>query len=193
VGDVLLIRHGETTWSATGRHTSYTDLPLTEHGEQQSRALAAALKEYPLAAVLCSPRERAVRTAELAGLTVTEILDDLVEWSYGRYEGITTPEIHQERPGWELWTDGCPDGESPEQVGARLDRVLARVRELLAGTDGDVVLVGHGHALRVAGARWLGLPPAGGGLLRLDPARLSRLGHEHARPVILGWNCPVSP
>jgi broad specificity phosphatase PhoE len=191
VGDLFLIRHGETSWSATGRHTSSTDLPLTGRGEQQSRVLAGVLDGHRFAAVLCSPRRRAVRTAELAGLAVTQVLDDLTEWNYGRYEGVTTAQIRAQRPDWVLWTDGCPDGESPAQVGSRLDRVLAHVGPLLAG--GDVALIGHAHALRVAGARWIGLPVTAGALLRLDAARICRLGREHARPVILGWNCPVPP
>ncbi len=190
MGELLLIRHGETTWSAAGRHTSYTDVPLTDEGERQARALARAVADRPIVAVLASPRQRAWRTAELAGLTVTAMLDDLAEWNYGRYEGLTTPEIRQQRPGWDLWIDGCPDGESPGQMGVRLDRVLARARPLLA--QGDVVLAGHGHALRVAGARWVGLPPSGGGLLRLDTATLSTLGYEHDHQVIRRWNLPAS-
>src|SRR5439155_6907587 len=154
---------------------------------QQAKALRDALAGRPFAAVLSSPRQRALRTAELAGLTVTAVDADLGEWNYGRYEGLTTEEIRRTRPGWNLWTDGCPDGESPEQVGARLHRVLARVRD----TAGDVALVGHGHALRVLGARWVGLPPSAGGLLRLDTATLSTLGYEHEWQVILSWNAPV--
>jgi probable phosphoglycerate mutase len=140
-------------------------------------------------AVLASPRKRALRTAELAGLAITDVDDRLVEWDYGEYEGITTAEIRQYRPDWVLWTDGAPGGESPDQIGARLDAVLDRVRPLLSG--GDAALVAHGHALRVLGARWIGLPPAGGGLLGLDTATLSVLGFEHARPVISRWNAPV--
>jgi broad specificity phosphatase PhoE len=189
MGQIVLVRHGETEWSAAGRHTSSTDVPLTAEGERQATTLATALAGSSFAAVLASPRQRAWRTAELAGLAVTAIVDDLAEWEYGRYEGVTTAEIRQQRPGWDLWIDGCPDGESPAQVGARIDRVLARVRPLLA--DGDVALVGHGHSLRVTGARWVGLPPSAGGLLRLDTATLSTLGHEHGRPVILRWNLPA--
>jgi probable phosphoglycerate mutase len=186
MGEVILVRHGETGWSAAGRHTSYTDVPLTADGERQARTLGTALTGHPFVAVLSSPRQRARRTAELAGLAVTAIVDDLAEWDYGRYEGITTAGIRQHRPGWDLWTDGCPDGESPAQVGVRADRVLARIGPLLV--DGDVALVGHGHALRVVGARWIGLPPSAGGLLRLDTATLSTLGYEHERQVILHWN-----
>jgi probable phosphoglycerate mutase len=188
MAEIILVRHGQTEWSATGRHTSYTDLPLTTEGERQARAVGARLAGRTFAAVISSPRERARRTAELAGIAVTEMTEDLAEWNYGRYEGITTAEIHKDRPEWNLWTDGCPDGETPEQVGARLDRVLERAAELL--NHGDVALVAHGHALRVAGARWIGLSPAGGGLLRLDTGTLSHLGHEHGRPVILSWNSP---
>jgi probable phosphoglycerate mutase len=201
VGEIVLIRHGETEWSAAGRHTSYTDIDLTPNGERQARALASALAGRDFVAVLCSPRKRALRTAELAGLEVTAVDDDLAEWNYGEYEGITTPEIHRKRPDWDLWRDGCPGGESPEQIGARLDRVLAKVRPLVgpghtpngghAGGSGDVALVAHGHSLRVAGARWVGLPPSAGGLIRLDTATLSLLGHEHSRPVIHRWNWPV--
>jgi probable phosphoglycerate mutase len=186
MAEIVLVRHGQTEWSATGRHTSYTDIDLTADGERQAREIGAHLAGRSFAAVLCSPRVRARRTADLAGLAVTAVDDDLVEWDYGAYEGITTAQIRTGRPGWNLWTDGCPDGESPEQVGARLDRVLDRVTALLA--RGDVALVAHGHSLRVAGARWIGLPASGGGRLRLDTATLSVLGHEHERRVILRWN-----
>ncbi|OLB76267.1 MAG: histidine phosphatase family protein [Actinobacteria bacterium 13_2_20CM_2_71_6] len=186
--EIVLIRHGQTEWSANGRHTSYTDLSLTPEGERQARALAP-VAERRFAAVLCSPRQRATHTAELAGLACTALDEDLVEWNYGEYEGITTAEIRKTRPDWDLWRDGCPGGETPYQVGARLDRVLARARQALA--EGDVALVGHGHALRVAGARWIGLPPSAGGLLALDTATLSTLGYEHERQVIRGWNAPI--
>jgi broad specificity phosphatase PhoE len=189
VGEVTLLRHGETEWSADGRHTSRTELALTRNGEDQARALAPAMAGRTFAAVLASPRRRAQRTAELAGLRVTAVDDDLAEWEYGDYEGITTADIRETRPDWSLWTDGAPGGESPEDVGARIDRLLVRVRRMLA--DGDVVLVGHGHSLRVLGARWVGLPPSGGGLLKLDTATVSILGFEHGNPVITHWNCPV--
>jgi probable phosphoglycerate mutase len=188
MGDLVLVRHGETEWSAAGRHTSYTDLPLTARGEEQARALGVALAGRRFGAVLASPRQRALRTAELAGLPVTATDEDLAEWNYGQYEGRTTAQIRAERPGWDLWVDGCPGGESPAEVGGRLDRVLARVRPLLA--SGEVAVVGHGHSLRVLAARWIGQPPATGALLRLDTATLSTLGHEHDRPVILRWNVP---
>lgn len=182
----MLVRHGETEWSASGRHTSHTDLDLTPEGEQQARTLGAALAGRQFAAVLSSPRRRAWCTAELADLPVTEVDDDLAEWDYGRYEGLTTAQIRQQRPEWSLWRDGCPDGETPAQVGNRLDRVLARAGRLLV--NGDVALVGHGHALRVAGARWAELPVAAGGRLRLDTATLCVLGYEREVPVLIRWN-----
>ncbi|SCE89322.1 probable phosphoglycerate mutase [Micromonospora marina] len=191
VNEILLIRHGETTWSASHRHTSYTDLDLTPDGERQARALAPLLADRRFARVFSSPRQRATRTAALAGLTVDAIEPDLAEWHYGEYEGRTTAEIQAERPGWTIWTDGGQGGESPEQVGARLDRVLDRAAPLLE--QGDVALVGHGHSLRALGARWIGLPPSAGALLRLDTATLSVLGHEHGRRVIRRWNLPAPP
>jgi broad specificity phosphatase PhoE len=211
VADIFLIRHGQTEWSAAGRHTSRTDLPLTAEGERQARAVGARLAGHRFAAVLVSPRTRARQTAKLAGLAITAVDDDLAEWDYGDYEGTTTAEIHTRRPDWRLWRDGCPGGESPEQVGARLDRVLARARDLAAGATigggagpsagggpgpaggGDVALVAHGHSLRVAGARWVALPPAAGGLLALDVATLSVLGYEHGSPVLREWNGACAP
>ena len=141
--------------------------------------------------MLASPRLRAVHTARLAGLTVTDTDEDLAEWNYGEYEGRTTAEIHQDRPSWSVWTDGCPGGESPSEVGERVDRLLTRLHPLL--DEGSVALVGHAHSLRVLGARWVGLPPSAGGLLRLDTGTLSLLGHEHGRRVILRWNQPSGP
>ncbi|MEV4389941.1 histidine phosphatase family protein [Micromonospora sp. NPDC049580] len=190
MGELLLIRHGETTWSASLRHTSYTDLELTPDGERQARTLAAFLAGRRFVSVLASPRSRALRTAQLAGLTVDHVDEDLSEWNYGEYEGRTTVDIHDD-PHWNIWTDGCPGGESPAQVGDRLDRVLARVTPLL--DRGTVALVGHAHSLRVLGARWIGLPPSAGGRLRLDTATVSALGHEHGRQVILRWNQPAPP
>jgi broad specificity phosphatase PhoE len=189
MAEIVLIRHGQTEWSANGRHTSYTDLDLTDAGLEQARQIGRRLGGRTFAAVLASPRKRAVRTAELAGLQVTETTEDLAEWNYGEYEGITTAEIRQTRPNWSLWTNGCPGGESPEQVGARADKVLAHARALLE--RGDVALVGHGHCLRVCGARWVDLPPRDGGLLKLDTATLSTLGFEHeVEQVIDTWNAP---
>jgi probable phosphoglycerate mutase len=186
MGEVILLRHGQTEWSASGRHTSYTDLDLTERGEAEAVALRPQLAGRTFAAVLSSPRRRARRTAELAGLTVTTVTDDLAEWNYGEYEGITTDDIRRIRPDWSLWTDGGPGGESPEQFGARIDRVLADIRSMV--DTGDVAVVGHGHASRVLAARWLGLSVADGALFALDSGALSILGFEHDRPVIDQWN-----
>jgi probable phosphoglycerate mutase len=191
VGDLLLARHGETEWSRAGRHTGGTDLPLTRAGEAQARSLAPLLAGRAFALVLTSPLARARRTAELAGLTGAEPEPDLREWDYGAYEGVTTADIHTTRPTWDLWTDGVPPGgefpgESPEQVGARADRVLERVAGAL--DQGDVMVVAHGHLLRVLTARRLGLHPSHGRLFRLETGTLSRLSLEHGRPVIAEWN-----
>ncbi|EST35218.1 histidine phosphatase family protein [Streptomyces roseochromogenus] len=192
MGDLLLVRHGETEWSRSGRHTSWTDLPLTQHGEEQAKSLAPLLTDRTYALALASPLGRATRTAELAGLTGAVPDPDLHEWDYGGYEGITTVDIHRAHPDWDLWTDGVPPGpeghpgESPEQIGARADRVLARLAPALA--DGDVILVAHAHVLRVLTARRLGLPPAEGRLFQLATGTVSRLSTEHGRPVIAEWN-----
>ncbi|MFE2066998.1 MULTISPECIES: histidine phosphatase family protein [Streptomyces] len=194
MGDLLLVRHGETEWSLSGQHTSWTDLPLTQHGEEQAKSLAPLLTGRTYALVLASPLGRAIRTAELAGLTGVVPDPDLHEWDYGGYEGITTAEIHRSRPDWYLWTDGVPPGpeghpgESPEQIGARADRVLAKLDAALARDDGDVVLVAHAHFLRVLTARRLGLPPAEGRLFQLATGTVSRLSMEHEWPVITEWN-----
>jgi probable phosphoglycerate mutase len=185
VGSIVMIRHGQTEWSATGRHTSVTDIDLTADGAERARALGALLREYDFALALSSPRLRARRTAELADLTVT-VDDDLAEWDYGAYEGITTPQIRSGRPEWSLWTDGTPGGETPDQVATRVDRLLDRVRPELA--HGDVALVGHGHLLRVVGVRWVGWPVSAGASLALDPGGLSELGFEHENPAIRHWN-----
>jgi probable phosphoglycerate mutase len=190
VAEIVLIRHGQTEWSAAGRHTSHTDLPLTAEGERQARVLGETLTGRRFAVAVSSPRRRAIDTAALAGLTVTTVDDDLAEWDYGEYEGLTSKEIRAGRPDWQLWRDGCPGGESPEQLRVRIDRLLARVRPVLA--DGDVALVGHGHCLRVVGARWAGLPVATGGVLALDTGTLSTLGYEHEREVIRSWNAQVT-
>lgn len=179
------MRHGQTDWSRTHRHTGRTDLPLTAHGERQAASLAPALARRRLAAAFTSPLQRAGRTAALAGLSA-QVDDDLVEWDNGAYEGRTTAEIRRERAGWWLWTDGAPGGESADQVGERCARVLARVAPALA--DGDVALVGHGHALRVLAAVWLGLPPSAGGLFTLDAAAVSVLGVYRDHRVVLRWN-----
>lgn len=183
-----LVRHGETEWSAAGRHTSRTDVALTEAGERQARALAATLADLRPVLVLCSPRRRARDTAELAGLHVDEVSEDLAEWNYGGYEGRTTHEIRAERPGWSIWADGVPDGETEAQVGARADRVLDRARQ--AVLDGPVVLVGHGHFSRVLGARWLGMSVSGGAHLLLGTAAPSILGAQYGAPAIVRWNLP---
>ena len=198
MGELILLRHGETEWSRDGRHTGRTDIPLTPRGVADAAALAPMvtrrLADDRLVAVFASPAQRAQRTAALAGLTVTSTDPDLWEWDYGGYEGITTAEIQKERPGWSLWRDGVipgdagHPGETVEQVGARADRVLARADPLLA--DGDVALVAHGHVLRVLTARWLQLPPVDGKLFRLDTGTVSTLGSEHDEPVILSWNVP---
>jgi probable phosphoglycerate mutase len=197
MGQLILLRHGETEWSMTGRHTGRTDIGLTAHGESVAAHLATALRRYQISAVFTSPARRAVRTAELAGLTGAKPDPDLWEWDYGGYEGRTTAEIRAERPGWYLWRDGvipgdaAHPGEAIEQVGARADAVLARARPLLA--EGDVALVAHGHILRVLTARWLGLEPAGGRLFRLDTGTVSTLETEHDQPVITSWNVPLGP
>jgi probable phosphoglycerate mutase len=183
-GRVVLIRHGQTEWSATGRHTSYTDLDLTPEGEIQARAIPYLLDGLGIrpVVVFCSPRHRSRRTAELAGLHVDGVLDDLAEWSYGEYEGLTSKEIHQTRPGWSIFASGAPGGESPEQVEARADRALAVARERTA--DGDVLLIGHGHMSRVLSARWIGLPASHGGNLAMHPAAVTVLGTYHDAPAL---------
>jgi broad specificity phosphatase PhoE len=181
----LLIRHGQTEWSLDGRHTGRTDLPLTPEGEAQSRALGPKLVPHQFTAVLCSPLLRARRTCEFAGLGGRAVIDpDLCEWDYGAYDGLTTEEIRSERPGWDLFDDGAPGGETAADVGRRADRVIARIR----GITGEVACVAHAHVLRVLAARWIGLDPAGGRYLVLAPASVSELGWERERPVISGWN-----
>ncbi|WP_042393312.1 histidine phosphatase family protein [Streptacidiphilus carbonis] len=197
MGELVLIRHGETEWSRTGRHTGRTDIPLTAHGEQQARALAPLLACRRIALVLASPLNRALRTAELAGLPSLRVEPDLREWDYGAYEGVTTDEIHRSRPAWNLWNDGVPvtedgRGESAEQVACRVQHVLDRADRILRGRcspdPGDVVLVAHAHVLRVLTARRLDLPPCRGALFQLATASVSSLGTEHDRPVLTGWN-----
>ena len=200
MGELILLRHGQTEWSRTGRHTGRTDVALTPEGAAAAAELAPVLARRQIAAVFTSPATRAKRTAELAGLDgddgryPVKTDPDLWEWDYGGYEGMTTVQIHERRPGWYLWRDGIipgdahHPGESVESVGARADRVLKRVSAL--PEDGDVVLVAHGHMLRVLTARWLGLPPADGRLFRLDTGTLSTLGAEHEEPVIVTWNVP---
>jgi broad specificity phosphatase PhoE len=184
---VYLARHGETAWSLSGQHTGLTDLPLTERGERNARQLGERLRGLSFARVFTSPLQRAGRTCELAGFgPAAEVDRDLVEWNYGQYEGRTSAEIHAGRPDWQLFRDGCPGGETPDQVGVRADRVVGRVR----GVRGDVLLFSSGHFLRVLAARWLGLEPGAGRFLFLSTASLSALGYEHDRsdPVIRLWN-----
>jgi broad specificity phosphatase PhoE len=194
-GLLYLLRHGETEWSLSGQHTGRTDIPLTPNGERRAadagRMLAGLRDDNPLALVISSPRERAVRTAALAGLTVTEVTEDVGEWDYGEYEGISTPTIRETVPGWTVWTHPSPGGETAEQVGARAGRVVARVRDTLP--DGDVVLVGHGHFSRVLVATWLGLPPTAGVHFALDAAAISVLGEERGVPQVKRLNVPPLP
>jgi probable phosphoglycerate mutase len=182
---VFLVRHGETEWSKSGQHTGATDLPLTKAGADQGRLLTERLKELDFALVLTSPLLRARETCRQAGLLDrAEVLEDLREWDYGQYEGVTTTEIRRRQPDWSVWKDGAPGGETPDQVSDRADRVLDRVR----AADGDVALFSHGHMLRGVGARWLGLPVAAGGHLLLSTASVSVLGYEREVPVIRLWN-----
>jgi broad specificity phosphatase PhoE len=183
--EIVLVRHGETEWSAAGKHTSATDLPLVEAGRRRAAALADELAGRSFALVLCSPLRRARETCELAGLDGSAVLDDdLREWDYGEYEGLTTPEIRERRPDWWLWTDGCPGGESPAQVAARADRALARLRAV----DADAIAFAHGHILRVLAARWVGQPAAFGAHLTLAAGGLSVLGFERDTEVLARWN-----
>jgi|SRR5215207_106630 len=182
---VLLIRHGETDWSRSGRHTSRTDLPLLDEGRPQAEALGRRVAGRSFALVMTSPMTRARETAELAGLAgVAEVSDDLRELGYGSYEGLTTLEIRAERPGWDLWKDGSPGGEPLAEAAARVDRVIAHALD----ADGDVALFAHGHILRIVGARWLSLPPETAASLALSTAALCDLGFERERRVIWLWN-----
>ena len=196
MGDLILVRHGETEWSRDGKHTGRTDIPLTPVGEAAAAALAPMLARRNIVAVFTSPARRAVTTAALAGLDNARPDPDLWEWDYGGYEGLTTPQIREEQPGWYLWRDGVirgdaeHPGETVDQVGQRVDRVLGRVMPLLDG--GDVALVAHGHVLRVLTARYLGLEPSDGRLFRLDTGTISTLEDEHDEPVISSWNVPPS-
>lgn len=187
--EVWLARHGETEWSIAKRHTGRTDLPLTQHGHQQARLLRPALAGQEFARVICSPLLRARQTCEEAGLLDrAELRDELMEWDYGDYEGMTTAEIHAgPQPGWLLWTDGCPGGEMPDDVARRVDPVIAELRDL----EGDAIVFAHGHVLRVFAARWIEQPPLAGQRLALATGTLSRLGIEHVYPVIRAWNAPT--
>ena len=184
-GDIVLVRHGETEWSVSGQHTGNTDIPLTDAGRRQAEALGGRLSGFSFARVLSSPLARALDTCRLAGFgEAAELTDDLREWDYGEYEGRRTMDIREERPGWGLWKDGVPGGETVEEVGRRVDRVLEAAR----AAGGDVALFAHGHVLRVAGARWIDLPPTYGARLALSTATISVLGWERETPVITRWN-----
>jgi probable phosphoglycerate mutase len=181
----VLVRHAETEWTLSGRHTGRTDLPLTERGREAARLLAPRLAGYEFALVLVSPARRARETCELCGLAAyAQVREDLHEWDYGEYEGLTSTEIEQRRPGWSLWRDGCPGGEDAAAAGARADRVI----EELAGAPGPVAAFSHGHALRVLGARWVELAPEEGARLGLSTGSLSRLASEHGTRILASWN-----
>jgi broad specificity phosphatase PhoE len=182
---VFIVRHGETEWSLSGRHTGRTDLPLTERGRERAAELKPLLAGHSFSLVLCSPLLRARETCELAGFAAAaELDDDLHEWDYGDYEGLTTPEIRAKRPDWDLWRDGCPDGETPDAIQARADRVLARLR----AAGGEALAFAHGHILRVLSARWIELTAAGGARFQLSAGALSVLGHERETATISEWN-----
>ena len=182
--EVWLLRHAETEWSRTGKHTGRTDIPLTDKGRDVARALRARLEGHSFALVLCSPLSRARETAQLAGLDPSALDDDLLEWDYGEYEGLTTPEIRAPRPDWYLWRDGAPGGESPTDVTARCDRAIARLRS----AEGDVAIVAHGHILRALAVRWVDAPVTLGGHLHLGTGSISVLAYEREVAVISRWN-----
>jgi broad specificity phosphatase PhoE len=185
---VFAIRHGETAWSLSGQHTGTTDLPLTDNGRWCAQRMRPVLVRKVFGLVLCSPMRRARETCELAGFGDQAVIDtDLVEWNYGEYEGLTPKQIQEIAPGWLIFRDGCPGGETPEQVGARVDRVIARSRTV----DGDVALFAHGHVLRVLVARWIGLPVAGGQHFLLDTGTLCALGYYCGIPAVRIWNGPL--
>ena len=187
---VYLIRHGETEWSLSGQHTGTTDIPLTENGRRVARLLQPVLTKETFTLVLTSPLQRARETCELAGLGESAEIDrDLMEWNYGEYEGLTSQQIHTTRPGWMVFTDGCPGGESPDQVGARVDRVIAKVRAV----EGHVALFAHGHILRALAARWLGLQAADGCHFLLDTATLNIMSYYRGIPAVQRWNATLVP
>jgi broad specificity phosphatase PhoE len=187
--NVFLIRHGETAWSLNGRHTGTTDIPLIENGRRHAERLRPVLAKEKFARVLVSPMQRARETCDLAALGNLAVIDpDLGEWDYGEYEGLTPEQIHQNAPGWLLFRDGCPGGETPAQIGACVDRVIATVRAI----EGYVALFAHGHVLRVLVARWIGLPAAGGQHFLLDTGTLSVLGYYREIPAVNVWNSPVA-
>jgi probable phosphoglycerate mutase len=190
IQQVYLIRHGETEWSLSGQHTGITDIPLTDNGGKVAELLEPVLAKESFALVLTSPLQRARKTCELAGLGARAEIDrDLMEWNYGAYEGLTPKQIHAQAPGWMLFRDGCPGGESPEQVGARVDRVIARVRAV----QGHVALFAHGHIFRVFAARWLGLPASAGSHFLLDTATLNILSYYRGIPAVKQWNAMLMP
>jgi probable phosphoglycerate mutase len=183
--EVTLVRHAETEWSRDGRHTGRTDVPLTDHGRAAARALAARLAARRFELVLVSPSRRARETCELCGLGGrAHVCEQLLEWDYGDYDGLTSAEIHAIRPDWVLWRDGCPGGESPAEVGARADAVIAE----LSDAAGAAAVFSHGHMLRVLGARWIGLGPHEGARLGLSTAAMCELGREHRTPILACWN-----
>lgn len=185
---VFAIRHGETAWSLSGQHTGTTDIPLTDNGRRLAERMRPVLAREAFALVLTSPLTRARETCALAGLGHRAVVEpDLVEWNYGKYEGLTPRQIHEAAPGWLIFRDGCPGGETPAAVGARVDRVIARARAL----DGDVALFAHGHVLRVLAARWLGLPAGGGQHFLLDTGTLNVLGYYRGIPAVKIWNAPL--
>ncbi len=182
---IVLVRHAETEWSLDGRHTGLTDIPLTDHGRDVAATLAGRLADWNFALVLVSPFTRALETCELCGLGAqAQKRPDLHEWDYGNYEGITTPQIYEQRPGWNLWRDGCPGGESAADVGVRADRLITEA----SAVDGPVAMFSHGHMLRVLGARWIGLDPAHGAHLGLSTAAVCLLDHEREAPILARWN-----
>jgi len=188
--EVFVVRHGETAWSLSGQHTGVTDIPLTENGRAVARRLLPILAKPSFSLVLTSPLGRARETCELAGLGSRAIVDpDLMEWNYGEYEGLTSQQIHAKRPGWMVFQDGCPGGETPEQVAARADRVIARVR----AEPGNVALFAHGHIFRVLASRWIGLPPAAGQHFLLDTATMNILASYRDSPAVKVWNAPIAP
>ena len=183
-----LVRHGETEWSRSGQHTGVTDIPLTENGRRAARRLRPILAKQDFALVLTSPLQRARETCELAGLgQFANVEPDLIEWNYGEYEGLKTEQIRSTRPGWSVFRDGCPGGESPNQVGARADRVIAQVRK----TEGNVALFAHGHIFRVLAARWINLQASYGEHFLLDTATLNVLGYYRESPAFKIWNAPL--
>jgi broad specificity phosphatase PhoE len=186
--NVFAIRHGETTWSLTGQHTGTTDLPLTDNGRRLAERMRSVLAGKTITRVLTSPLQRARETCAVMGLADWAVVDsDLIEWNYGRYEGLTLKQVHDGAPGWLIFRDGCPGGETPGQVGERVDRVIARARAV----EGDVALFSHGHLLRVLAARWLGLPVLAGQHFLLDTGTLNILGYYRGIPAVKTWNAPV--